>query len=97
MKRRLFIAVSIGAISFLRVAEELWFRTKMPVHGIIFWSLTVYFAGIVITYAVTDAFRIKIARKRQNPKVVTLDRKEWERETTLRKERNETRGRRCSA
>lgn len=77
MKKRLFIAVSIGAIFFLRAAEELYFRTKIPIHGVAFWSLAAYFEGITITYAVTDVFCIKIARKLKRQKIITTREREW--------------------
>ena len=76
MSKRLLFAVCTGAVSFLRTAEELWYRTNMGLPGIVFWSLTAYFAGIVATYAVTEMFRIKIMRRKKNPATVDL-REEW--------------------
>lgn len=64
MKKRLLFAICIGAIAFLRTAEELWYRTKMDLPGIVFWSMTAYFAGIVAVYAVTEKYMINIRRKK---------------------------------
>lgn len=79
MKKRIWIAVTVGAVAFLRVAEELVFRTNMDLPSIAFWSVAAYIGGIAVTYAVTDKFRIKRIPAKKRPVLVTLDREEWER------------------
>lgn len=79
MRRRLFLAVSAGAVAFLRTAEELWYRTNMELPEIVFWAMTAYVVGIIVTYAVSDKFRIKRVPARKDPVLITLDREEWER------------------
>lgn len=79
MKNRIWPAVAIGAVAFLRTAEELWFRTNLDLPGITFWSMTAYVAGIAFTYAVTDRIRIKRVPARRSQVLITLDREEWER------------------
>lgn len=76
MKNRIWPAVAIGAVAFLRTAEELWFRTNLNLPGITFWSMAAYVAGIALTYAVTDRIRIKRVPARRQI-LITLDRKEW--------------------
>lgn len=75
MKNRIWPAIMVGAVAFLRTAEELCFRTNMDLPGIAFWSMTAYFAGIALTYAVTDKFRIKRVPARRQI-LITLDREE---------------------
>lgn len=77
MKHRILLAVSVGAVAFLRTAEELWFRTNLNLPGITFWSMAAYVAGIALTYAVTDRIRIKRVPARRSQVLITLDRKEW--------------------
>lgn len=76
VKNKIWLGITTGSVAFLRTAEELWYRTNMDLPGIVFWSLTAYFAGIVATYAVTEMFRIKIMRRKKNPATVDL-REEW--------------------
>lgn len=77
MKNRIWPAIMVGAVAFLRTAEELWFRTNLDLPGITFWSMTAYVAGIAFTYAVTDRIRIKRVPARRSQVLITLDRKEW--------------------
>lgn len=77
MKNRIWLAVMVGAVAFLRTAEELCFRTNMDLPGIVFWSMAAYVAGIALTYAVTDRIRIKRVPARRSQVLITLDRKEW--------------------
>lgn len=79
MKNRILPAVAIGAVAFLRMAEELYFRTTLDLPGITFWSMTAYVAGIALTYAVTDRIRIKRVPARRSQVLITLYREEWER------------------
>ena len=72
MKNRIWIGVIIGAVAFLRTAEELWYRTNMDLPGIVFWSMAAYFAGIAVTYAATEVFRIKVTRRHKNPVLINL-------------------------
>ena len=78
MKNRIWLAVMVGAVAFLRTAEELCFRTNMDLPGIVFWSMTAYVTGIALTYAVTDRIQIKRVPARRQI-LITLDREEWER------------------
>lgn len=79
MKNRIWPAIMVGAVAFLRTAEELWFRTNLNLPGITFWSMAAYVAGIAFTYAVTDRIRIKRVPARRSQVLITLDREEWER------------------
>ena len=77
-KRRIWISVTVGAVAFLRTAEELWFRTNLDLPGIVFFSVTAYFAGIVAAYAMAERFKIKRVPAKRQPVLVTLDREEWD-------------------
>ena len=79
MKNRIWPAIMVGAVAFLRTAEELWFRTNLDLPGIVFFSITAYFVGIITAYAVAERFRIKRVPAKRQPVLVTLDREEWER------------------
>lgn len=75
MKNRIWPAVAIGAVAFLRTAEELCFWTNLDLPGITFWSMTAYVAGIALTYVVTDRIQIKRVPARRQI-LITLDREE---------------------
>lgn len=77
MKNRIWPAIMVGAVAFLRTAEVL-FWTNLDLPGITFWSMTAYVAGIAFTYAVTDRIRIKRVPARRQI-LITLGREERER------------------
>ena len=72
VKNKIWLGVTTGSVAFLRTAEELWYRTNMDLTGIVFWSIAAYFAGIAVTYAATESFRIKVTRRHKNPVLINL-------------------------
>ena len=77
MKKRFAFSIVVGVVTFLRTAEELWFRTNLDLPGIVFFSITAYFVGIITAYAVAERIRIKRVPARRSQVLITLDRKEW--------------------
>ena len=81
MKRRLILAVSIGAALDLITVAGLLLVTERSLSDIAFWGLSAYYAGIALTYALTEKYCRRRARHRPlgDPVIVTLSREEWER------------------
>lgn len=81
MKRRLILAVSIGAALDLITVAGLLLVTERSLSDIAFWGLSAYYAGIALTYALTEKYCRRRARHRPlgDPVIITLSREEWER------------------
>lgn len=80
MKRRLILAVSIGAALDLITVAGLLLVTERSLSDIAFWGLSAYYAGIALTYALTEKYCRRKVRRRPlgDPVIVTLSREEWE-------------------